>query len=161
MRDFGMEACQLVLALPDLHDPERSRNQELRGNLSETIVFWRLSARSLLAPSGLSHSSVPPRAELLKHVYANRSMQTERFSCPQDSLQTFEVSSISAYPGLQFWQDRRSPAFGESAFGQPGEAFTNADVIRRTTRCTALYLVCGFGNAVTGEPMIIDKLKSP
>lgn len=121
-----MESCQVAINIPSpaemLQVPAPLSGAP--GNKSEFTVsptearvqVWKLSTETDLRLDNLSWKTRPPRENLVETltVSQGRLAITSSFSCPQDSLQTFEFACENESDCLVgFWQDKKEPMLGQ------------------------------------------------
>ncbi|KAG2111641.1 uncharacterized protein F5147DRAFT_573363 [Suillus discolor] len=113
--DWGMENCELHVAIPPVDRPT-------------TLALYRLNATVPLDISTLSFNVRPPRvAKLSNIVLGQDSLDWHRkLSCAMDDVLVFELAcsedEVSGSCDIEWWQAREETA--------PGECFTTLYEIR-------------------------------
>jgi hypothetical protein len=112
-----MEQCQIVINIPpekELADAPRNKTVSL--NIGTTdIKVWRLDSARPVSARTLSMTSRPRRLDVVDVLQVKRSEKavTKSFTCPTDTLQTFEFECAEKENCLvDFWQDKFEPNLG-------------------------------------------------
>lgn len=125
VRDWGMEICQIVINIPP--QPTGNATGKTTVSMSEptaALDVWKLEADDydFIDVRTVSWNSRPRRRTTLPmatlDLHKGTKVSTDKFSCPRDSIQTFE---FSCRPGsnpclVDFWQDGVSTSLGEPGF---------------------------------------------
>ncbi|KAF8507287.1 hypothetical protein BU17DRAFT_22552, partial [Hysterangium stoloniferum] len=102
VHDFGMSSCQIVINIPPQSvidtitpafedQPGDKKVYTIQPNHRVPVNIWRLKATKGLDVKSLSYNNRPPRDGLIETVYVEvgKRAETQRFACPDDTLQTF------------------------------------------------------------------------
>ena len=114
--DFGMEACELVLSIPELGAPLEDHGSFAMHPGSRFDVF-RLAATHPVDPLTLTYRNKPARADkvatLEAHENQNQDIVTHRFPCPSASLHVFEIACTQGEECLLDVWSSQNMTYGE------------------------------------------------
>ncbi|KAI0078431.1 hypothetical protein K474DRAFT_923194 [Panus rudis PR-1116 ss-1] len=113
--DYKMERCELVL--DPSHDGSASHphsNYNARLGPGQNLVnIWRLSTRHSLDSRKLSWHTRPSRMEKIATISVRYGTSwSYNFTCPADTLHSFEFSAASGDTLVEWTQDHRQPVPG-------------------------------------------------
>jgi hypothetical protein len=134
-----MEQCQIVINIPsdkELADAPRNKTVSLNAGTT-AIKVWRLDSARPVSARTLSMKSRPRRLDVVDVIQVKRSEKavTKSFTCPTDTLQTFEFECVEKENCLvDFWQDKFEPNLGRYPY------FNRSDTLMYFIRI-AVYLL--------------------
>jgi hypothetical protein len=132
-RDYGMEHCKLEFSLPKEYErmpgtgmedaynhptsAPKTRSWTLSGDTKD-LEIWTLDTMEWLNTSKLSYSTRPKRLARIGSMAARpgETMFSHSFTCPSDSIQSFEVFCVSPGCRVEVWQDTVKPIVGMSCY---------------------------------------------
>ncbi|TFK50663.1 hypothetical protein OE88DRAFT_282959 [Heliocybe sulcata] len=124
--DFGMEDCELSIALPS--DVEGKNISLPRTGSTNDVDIWHLGGHDPIDAKKLSWSTRPDRVRKIATVDLQAgTLFSQRFHCHQDSVHLLEIACASKSPscGIEWWQDMQDMSPGEQAAPSSGLAAAN------------------------------------